>query len=97
MCHLKKGFLKEGDQVCVRIESDQGLRVAKVTRLLEMLGYTIAQTRKGMKHLRLTLLRSKKLIQAAKITLFTCVLRYHMISLEDKGQNLIVSNSVAGA
>ena len=36
--HLKRGFLDKGEQVCVYTESDFGLRVAKVTRLLEIIG-----------------------------------------------------------
>ena len=35
--HLKRGFLLKGDHVCVQTESNQGLRVDKVTRLLAML------------------------------------------------------------
>ena len=38
LCHLKRGLIKKGEQVCVQTESDQGLRVAKVTRLLAILG-----------------------------------------------------------
>ena len=36
--HLKRGFLEKGEHVCVRIESDQGIRVDKVTKLLSILG-----------------------------------------------------------
>ena len=32
--HLKRGFHKKGVQVCVKKDSDQGLRVAKVMSLL---------------------------------------------------------------
>ena len=38
--HLKRGFLKKGEKVCVQTVFDLGLRVAKVTRLLEILRYT---------------------------------------------------------
>ena len=34
LCHLRRRFPEKGEQVCVRTESDQGLRVAKATRLL---------------------------------------------------------------
>ena len=40
--HLKRGFLDKGEYVCVQTESDFGLRVSKVTRLLAILGYTRA-------------------------------------------------------
>ena len=40
--HLSRGFLEKREQVCVQKESYLGLRVANVTRLLEILGYTIA-------------------------------------------------------
>ena len=36
--HLKRGFLDKGEQVSVKKESDFGIRVAKATRLLEILG-----------------------------------------------------------
>ena len=36
--HLKRVFLEKGEQVSVHTESDFGLRVAKVTRLLVILG-----------------------------------------------------------
>ena len=36
--HIKRGFLNKGYQVYVQTESDFGLRVAKVTRLLATLG-----------------------------------------------------------
>ena len=36
--HLKRGFLKKWEQVYVRTESDKILRVAKVTRLIAILG-----------------------------------------------------------
>ena len=36
--HLKRGFLEKGYQVCVKTEFDFGLRLAKVTRLLAILG-----------------------------------------------------------
>ena len=36
--HLSMGLLDKGDQVCVQTESDRGLRVAKVTRLLAIMG-----------------------------------------------------------
>ena len=55
--HLKRDFLNKGEQVSMQTESDFGLRAAKVTRLLAILGYNRASTRKGMKHLRLTLFR----------------------------------------
>ena len=35
LCHPKRGFLEKGEQVGVWIESDQVIRVANVTRLLE--------------------------------------------------------------
>ena len=35
--HLKRGLLEKGEQVCVQIEFDFGLRVAKVVKLLEIL------------------------------------------------------------
>ena len=38
LCHLKRALLKKGEKVCVQKNSDQGLKVAKVTRLLEILG-----------------------------------------------------------
>ena len=38
MGHLKRGFLGNGEQVSVQAEFDFGLRVAKVTRLPEILG-----------------------------------------------------------
>ena len=72
----------------MQIESDQGLRVSNVTRLLAILVKTIYQNRMGMKRLLLPLLRSKTLIKAVKIPLFTCVLRCHTISLKGKVRNL---------
>ena len=36
--HLKRGLLKKGEQVCVQIEFDLGIRVATFTRLLEIFG-----------------------------------------------------------
>ena len=39
---LKMGFLEKGEQVIVQTESDQGLRVSKITMLLSILGYTIS-------------------------------------------------------
>ena len=36
--HLKRGFLEKGEKVCVYTESDFGIRVAKVTRLIAILG-----------------------------------------------------------
>ena len=36
--HLKRGFLEKGEQLCVQTDSDQGLRAAKVARLLAILG-----------------------------------------------------------
>ena len=42
MGHHKRGFLKKGEQVSVQKKSEFGLRVSKVMRLLEILGYTIA-------------------------------------------------------
>ena len=68
----------------MKTESDFGLRVSKVMRLLEILGQTRAQTRKVMKHLRLPLLRSKTVIQTARRPLFTCELRRHTSSLEGR-------------
>ena len=50
-----------------------------------------------MKRLCLLLLGSKTIIQAARIQYFTCVMRCHTSSPKGKGQNLISSNSVAGA
>ena len=50
-----------------------------------------------MKRLRLSLLGSKTVIQAARIPSFTYVLRRHTISLKGKGRNIISSTSVAGA
>ena len=44
--HLKRGFLKKEEQVCVWTESDFGLRVSKVKRLLAILGYTRVLTRR---------------------------------------------------
>ena len=38
MGHLKRGLLKKGEQVCIKTESYQVLRGAKVTRLLAILG-----------------------------------------------------------
>ena len=35
--HPKRVFLKKGEQVCMKKESDKGLRSAKVTRLLAIL------------------------------------------------------------
>ena len=35
---LKRGFLNKGEQVSVQTESDQKLKVAKVTRLLSIIG-----------------------------------------------------------
>ena len=35
--HISRGFLKKGEQVCFQTEFDFGLRLAKVTRLLEIL------------------------------------------------------------
>ena len=34
---LKNGFLKKGEQVCLQTELDFGIRLSKVTRLLEVL------------------------------------------------------------
>ena len=48
-----------------------------------------------MKRLRLPLLGSKTLIQAARLPPFTSVLRCHTRSSKGKVQNLISSNSVA--
>ena len=59
---LKRGFLEKGEQVSVQTESEFGLRLAKVARLLEILGYTRAQTRKEVKNLCLPLLGSKTFI-----------------------------------
>ena len=42
LVHLKRNFLEKGEQVCVQTEYDFGLRLSKVTRLLAILGYTIA-------------------------------------------------------
>ena len=39
---LKKGFLEKGYQICVQTEFDFRLRLANVTRLLAILGYTRA-------------------------------------------------------
>ena len=36
--HLKRGFLEKGEQSCMHTEFDFGLMVAKVTRLLSMIG-----------------------------------------------------------
>ena len=38
LCHLKRGFLEKGDKVCVRKDSELGLRAAKVMRLIAILG-----------------------------------------------------------
>ena len=40
--HLNRVLLEKGEQVCMQTYSDLGLRVAKVMRLLEILGYTRA-------------------------------------------------------
>ena len=40
--HLKRGVLEKGEQVCVQTDLDLGLRVAKVTKLLAILGQTIS-------------------------------------------------------
>ena len=50
-----------------------------------------------MKLLLLTLLGSKKVIQADVRPSFTCVLMCHTSSPKGKSQNLLSSNSVAGA
>ena len=50
-----------------------------------------------MKRLRLPLLGSTTIIQAATRPWFTYVLRCHMSSLKGKDRNLLSSNSVAGA
>ena len=39
---INRGLLNNGDHVCVQTESDQGIRVYKVPRLLAILLYTIA-------------------------------------------------------
>ena len=36
--HLKRGFLEKGEQLCVQTDSEQVLRVSKVTSLLAILG-----------------------------------------------------------
>ena len=36
--HLKRGFLDKGGQVSVQTGSEFGLRIAKVTSLLEIIG-----------------------------------------------------------
>ena len=40
MGHFDRGYLEKGEQVFVQTKSNQGLRVAKVTRLLSILEYT---------------------------------------------------------
>ena len=47
--HHNMGSLENGEQVCVQVGFDQGLRSAKVKRLPVILGQTISLTRKGMK------------------------------------------------
>ena len=39
MGHLERIFIEKVDKVSVQTDTDQGHRVAKVTRLLSMLGY----------------------------------------------------------
>ena len=81
--------------MCVQKESDQGLRASKVMRLLEILGYTRALTRKGMKRLHLSFFGSKTVIQKARSISFTYVLKCHIISPKGKVWNLFRFNSVS--
>ena len=96
MYHLKRGLLNKVEQVCGWTKSDQVLNVAKFARLLAILKQNRAYTRKGMKQLRLPLIESRTVIQAARIPLLTCVLWCHMSYLKVKGKNLIGSDSVVG-